>query len=128
MPVSESQLQEQVADYLRLQYPNVLFHSGRSSIIIAESKVEIEYFSPGVLTTYSTDNYCGEKYGTIDTDEIIYDFAVTHGLFLDLKKEVTHLKEQTDYLYDWGARGYCAEFAVGFDEAKKIIDGYLGGK
>lgn len=27
MPVSESQLQEQVADYLRIQYPDVLFHS-----------------------------------------------------------------------------------------------------
>lgn len=31
MPVSESQLQEQVADYLRSQYPDVIFHSDYGS-------------------------------------------------------------------------------------------------
>lgn len=35
--------------------------------------------------------------------------------------------EQADCLYDLRKRGYCAEFAIGFDEAKQIIDKYLGG-
>lgn len=61
-----------------------------------------------------------------------------HGLYIELKKEGTRLKkkngdwankhiaEQADVLGRLRMRGYCAEFAVGFDEAKKIIDEYLG--
>lgn len=60
------------------------------------------------------------------------------GLFLELKREGTRLKkkngewatehiaEQAKVLDDLRERGYCAEFAVGFDEAKRIIDEYLG--
>lgn len=36
--------------------------------------------------------------------------------------------EQANCLHDLRQRGYCAEFAIGFDEAKIIIDEYLGGK
>lgn len=65
---------------------------------------------------------------------------ISAGLFIELKKDGTHLKkkngdwatehiaEQAKTLEDLRARGYCAEFAVGFDEAKKLIDEYLGGK
>lgn len=61
------------------------------------------------------------------------------GLFLELKREKTRLKkkdgtwasphiaEQAEMLEQLRARGYGAEFAVGFDEAKEIIDNYLGG-
>ena len=73
------------------------------------------------------------------------------GLYLELKKEGeklypgpraknrfkskdgkeyknAHVMEQADCLHDLRQRGYCAEFAIGFDAAKKIIDEYLGGK
>ncbi len=39
-----------------------------------------------------------------------------------------HLMEQADVLYKLRNAGYAAEFAVGFDEAIKLIDEYLGGK
>lgn len=67
-------------------------------------------------------------------------FSVSHGLYLELKKEGTrlrkkngewandHIAEQADTLDKLRQRGYCAEFAVGFEKAKKIIDEYLGGK
>ena len=64
-----------------------------------------------------------------------------HGLFIELKKAGTriykkdgtlvadkHIREQFDVLEQLRKRGYMAEFACGFDEAKKIIDEYLGGR
>lgn len=63
-----------------------------------------------------------------------------YGLFLEIKREGTkiyrkngtlvsdaHICEQFDMLEQLRRRGYAAEFACGFDEAKKIIDEYLGG-
>ena len=61
-----------------------------------------------------------------------------HGLFIELKKNGTrlrkkdgswaseHLEEQAKVLQGLRERGYKAEFAVGFDEAKNLIDNYLG--
>jgi len=74
-----------------------------------------------------------------------------HGLFLELKKDGEtlypgprakkrfksidgkeykneHLMEQADVLFKLRKAGYAAEFAIGFDEAIRIIDEYLGGK
>lgn len=60
------------------------------------------------------------------------------GLMIELKKDGTRLKkkngdwasehiaEQAEVLAELDKRGYMAVFAVGFDEAKKIIDEYLG--
>ena len=61
-----------------------------------------------------------------------------HGLYIELKKEGTRLKkkdgtwasehiaEQAEMLEILEFRGYKAVFCVGFDEAKKVIDDYLG--
>jgi hypothetical protein len=62
------------------------------------------------------------------------------GLFLELKREGTriykkdgtlvadqHIREQHTLLVELERRGYMACFAVGFDQAKQIIDEYLGG-
>lgn len=64
-----------------------------------------------------------------------------HGAYIELKKAGTrifkkdgtlvaneHIREQFDVLERLRKRGYMAEFACGFDEAKRIIDEYLGGK
>lgn len=60
-----------------------------------------------------------------------------NGLFIELKKEGTRLKkksgewasehiaEQAKMLGKLRARGYRAEFARGFDEAKSLIDDYF---
>jgi hypothetical protein len=63
------------------------------------------------------------------------------GLFIELKREGTrifkkdgklvadeHIREQYDMLHDLRARGYAADFACGFDEAKKLIDDYMKGR
>ena len=40
-------------------------------------------------------------------------------------KNDKHIKEQAEMLENLRARGYRAEFGVGFDECKQIIDEYL---
>lgn len=169
---SESDLQIQVAEYLRLQYPDVMFHSDFGSGIkltpgqavkqkrqnggrrawpdmtIAEVRIDEcvdarDYESPHFHTTSPGLYISGIEYGEEKT--------IWAGLYLELKKEgekiypgsraknrfkskdgkeykTEHLMEQADCLYDLRQRGYCAEFAIGFDEAKRIIDEYLGGK
>lgn len=59
------------------------------------------------------------------------------GLMIELKKDGVRLKkkngewasdhiaEQAEMLSKLTERGYIAKFAVGFDEAKRIIDTYL---
>lgn len=76
----------------------------------------------------------GEEGDSIELANEIYA-----GLYLELKKEGTrlrkkngdwateHIAEQAKVLEKLRDRGYCAEFAVGFEAAKKIIDEYLGG-
>ena len=62
-----------------------------------------------------------------------------HGAYIELKRPGTrilkkdgtlvadeHIREQFDVLEQLRKRGYMAEFACGFDEAKEIIDNYLG--
>jgi len=130
---SESQLQQQVADYLCLQYPDVLFHSDYGSgVKLTPRQASIQKRQNGGRKSWR-DMFIAESQVNGDT---LYDFQ--SGLFLELKKEGTrlkkkngdwaseHIKEQAKVLEQLRARGYCAEFAVGFNEAKKIIDEYLG--
>ncbi len=139
--MTESDLQTQVADYLRLQYPDVLFHSdfgGGTKLTPGQAKKQKR--QNGGRRAWP-DMFIAEPF----IDEGLFEDALCrgrleHGLFLELKKDGTRLKkkngewatphiaEQADVLQKLRERGYCAEFAVGFDEAKKIIDEYLGGK
>lgn len=78
------------------------------------------------------------KVGTVDRLTNTQRFYP--GLFIELKKDGTriykkdgtlvadqHIREQHTLLVELERRGYMARFAVGFDQAKQIIDEYLGG-
>lgn len=160
MSVSESQLQQQVADYLRLQYPNILFHSDfGSGVKLTPAQAAIQKRQNGGRRAWP-DMFVarplfwrGEKelpsfvaeceafdfyYISTSRDNIVEYEA--YGLFIELKKDGTRLKkrngewatehiaEQAKVLEDLRKLGYCAEFAVGFDQTKKIIDEYLRGE
>lgn len=128
--MTELQLQMQVADYIRLQYPNVLFHSDFGSGIKLTKGQAMKQKRlqggrrawPDMFIAYVRSK--GDKY--------------YHGLFIELKKPGTrlftkdgrlvadaHIREQFDMLEDLRECGYMAEFACGFDEAKEIIDRYM---
>lgn len=125
--MKESDLQVQVADYLRLRYPNVLFHSDFGSGI---------KLTQGQAMKQKRQN--GGRRGWPDMF-IAEPMNGLHGLMIELKKAGTrlkkkdgtwassHLEEQNEVLNKLQKKGYAAYFAVGFEEAKDIIDDYLGG-
>jgi hypothetical protein len=120
---SEQRLQNAVCDYIRAQYPNVLFMVSASG--------------------FNTDNRKGAQLARMQNpskgwpDLFIASNNHYAGLFIELKPEKASLKKKdgtwaSDHIENQSkvhnmlnARGYKAEFAVGFDEAKKLIDSYL---
>ena len=132
--IKESDLQVMVADYLRLQYPDVLFHSDfGSGIKLTMGQAAKQRRQNGGRRAWPDMVIAEPKVKSFPN--------VYHGLFIELKREGTrifkkdgtlvadeHIREQYDMLEQLRKRGYVAEFACGFDEAKAIIDKYLGGK
>jgi hypothetical protein len=128
--MTESELQTQVADYIRLRYPKVLFHSDFGSGIKLTIGQAIRQKRQNGGRRAWPDMFIAEP-----KSHLRFEFR---GLFVELKKDGTrlrkkngdyaseHIREQAEVLEELDKRGYCACFAVGFDEAKKIIDGYLG--
>ena len=141
--MSEHQLYELIAQYMQIQYPDVIYRfdlaadlkltagqarkhkmlhpkRGYPDLFIAEPIITSYRDENGMIKLTQTKNYSG--------------------LFIELKKDGTRLKkkngewasdhiaEQAEMLERLEFRGYRAMFAVGFDEAKKIIDLYFKGK
>jgi hypothetical protein len=132
--MSETELQVMVADYIRLAYPDVLFHSDfGSGIRLTPGQAKKQKRQNGGIRGWP-DMFLAEPKWDKNRNK---DY---HGLFIELKKDGTRLKkrngewasehiaEQNEMLERLEFRGYAAHFAIGFDEAKKIIDNYLGGK
>ena len=149
--MKEEILQQQVADYLRLQYPDVIFHSdfGSGTKLTMGQAVRQKRLNGGRRAW--PDMFIAEPREVKAEREVIkpkdgsaiieaYLIKQKYGLFIEIKKAGTriykkdgtlvadqHIREQFDVLEQLRKRGYMAEFACGFDEAKKIIDEYLRG-
>lgn len=138
---SEADLQVQVADYLRLQYPSVMFHSDFGSGIKLTMGQAIKQKRQNGGRRAWPDMFIAEvkHIGEATNGAYFAEQVTNYGLFIELKKAGTrifkkdgtlvadeHIREQFDVLEQLRRRGYVAKFACGFDEAKKIIDEYLG--
>lgn len=136
--MTELDIQIQVADYLRLRYPNVLFHSDYGSGI---------RLTPGQAVKQKRLQGGRRAWPDVMVAETVLKhqegrtYTAYSGLFIELKRPDVktrkkngelvaneHIREQAALLDKLRNRGYMAEFACGFDEAKKIIDEYLGGQ
>lgn len=135
--MTEAELQMQVADYIRLQYPDVVFHSDFGSGIKLTMGQAVKQKRQNGGRRAWPDMFIAEpEQRCVDGK---WDY-VWHGLFIELKKEGTrlkkkdgkwaseHIKEQYELMDKLNFRGYAVSFAIGFDEAKKVIDDYLGGR
>ena len=136
----EETLHLKVCDYLRKNYPDVLFRTDFSSGMkmtpgqvakhkkFQKSRAWPDLFIAKPGQDVFRDSLSGEKY---------HEFF--GGLFLELKAEGTklykkngemvankHYREQAEMLEKLRKLGYCAEFAVGYDQAIRIIIDYLG--
>jgi hypothetical protein len=121
--MSEKTLHRAVCDYLRLQYPKVLFNSDMSGLRLTMGQ------AVQAKTLRSMSGF---------PDLVIYEPRHGyHGLFVELKREgeriikkdgsaaTPHISEQFKMLRALVDRGYYAHMCVGFDMAREIIDNYL---
>lgn len=131
-----------IADYLRYQYPQVIYRFD----LAADLKLTMGQASKHKRLQHYRgypDLFIAEPADIRITPHFEPDKRAMHyaGLFIELKREGTrifkkdgklvadeHIREQFDMLHDLRARGYAAEFACGFDEAKKLIDDYMKGR
>lgn len=126
--MSEAELQKQVAIYIRMQYPDAIFHSDfGSGVKLTPWQAKMQKMQNGGKRAWP-DMFIAEPKGK------------WHGLFIELKKEGTrlmkrngdfaseHIAEQDAVLRELNEKGYKAEFAIGFEQALNLIDDYLGGK
>jgi hypothetical protein len=119
----EYNLYKAIATYLRYQYPNVLYHFDITGCNLSIAQAGMNK---------------AIQHGRGFPDLVILQNNIYyHGLFLEIKPEGTklykksgeftseHIAEQYSCIVDLRARGYAADFVVGFDDAKTIIDSYL---
>ncbi len=134
----EEFLHLKVCDYLHKNYPDVLFRTDFSSGM---------KMTPGQAAKHKKfqksrawpDLFIAES-GVVEFKE---DGLIAHlrknGMFLELKadgvklykkdgtfRKNKHIKEQVEMLDKLNESGYYARFAVGYDEAIRIITNYLG--
>lgn len=136
MAATESQLQEQVASYIARKYPRVMFHSDFGSGVKLTPQQAVRQKRQNAGRRAWPDLFIAESSNRCVDGS--WDFE-WHGLFIELKREGSRLKkkngeyysqhiaEQAAVLDQLEEKGYFARFAVGFEEAKKLIDDYLGG-
>ena len=120
----EERLQQAISDYIRFQYPSVIFFCDYAAglhlpIHIAKRAKRLRSHRglPDIFIAQPKENI--------------------HGLFIEFKKQriklfkkngqyaTPHIAEQAEMMKKLSEKNYAVSFACGFDEAKKIIDGYL---
>lgn len=125
---SEDVVHESIIKYLKWKYPNVIFKS--------------EYWA-GMKQSYGALNKAKRMGALIKNFPDLFiaePRSIYHGCFIELKRAGTrlykkdgtlvadkHIKNQSDALDRFRERGYYAAFAVGFEEARLILDRYLAG-
>ena len=127
MAKKEEQLSKAVSKYLKIQYPDVVFTCDASGVRL----------TMGQATALKAQRSVHKIPDMI----ILKPNGEYHGLILELKSEDSspylkdgslskgqHIQEQNQTLTALLNIGYYAVFAVGFDNAKKIIDDYFNDK
>ena len=123
--MTEQELHRQVAAYLKLQYPNLIFHSD---------------FAAGVKMTM----WQAKKNKAIQSGKSWPDLFIAEprgeysGLFIEIKtslakvykkdmsfKKDEHIEAQSGMLDRLYEKGYLAVFGCGFDECIRIVNDYL---
>ena len=122
--MSEYTTHKAVANYIKLQYPNVIFTSDSSGI-------KLSMGSALKMLALKSENKIPDMI-------ILSPNKKYHGLIIEIKKiekspylkdgsisKVKHVQEQNKTLEILSKIGYKAVFGVGFDNCKQIIDEYF---
>ena len=150
---SEHNLYEQIARYLQLQYPNIIyrFDIAADLKLTMGQAVKLKRLHPkrGYPDLFIAEPKVAKTQCRVLTDEERTELEKGmefirvkiqqnyHGLYLEIKKDgekltkkdgswrTPHVAEQAEMLERLRQAGYKAEFGVGFDECKQIIDKYI---
>ena len=123
--MNEEKLQINIAAYLRMQYPDVIFHSdyGSGAKLTMGQAIKQKRLNGGERSW--PDLFIAEPVGKYN------------GMFIELKRDGVklhkknmdwyndHFAEQANMLSKLNRCGYASCFAVGFGKAKLAIDNYL---
>lgn len=124
----EERIQTQVAKYVKVQYPDVIFNSDIASgmklpiwIAVLAKSMRSERAQPDMIFLEPKGGYHGLCI------EIKKDASQVYKKNGEIKggKSAKHIKEQEAVLQRLREKGYKAEFGLGFDDCKKIIDNYM---
>lgn len=125
--MARNEEQEQIAlcNYMRLQYPDVIFNSDHSGIRVGQglaNKVKALHSKNGI-PDLSIDEPRGGYFGLKIELKATGNSPFRKSGRL---RDNDHLRNQWKMLMQLELKGYCAGFCVGFDEAKEFIDWYMG--
>jgi len=120
----EYKLCKAISQYLRLQYPGLMFHWDYAGLNLSRAQAGMMKGIQGV-----------DKYPDLFIAE---PKGVYHGLFLEVKHSKVkvfkqdgsivaneHIQGQATTLAKLNLKGYLSQFAVGFDDVKAKLDKYM---
>lgn len=126
--MKESQIQEMLAQYIALKYPDAIFHSDFGTGT---------FLSKGQAIKQKRQNAGRRGFPDLQICEPIDGW---HCFFLEIKKEGIriikrngqlvsdeHIREQASMIERLRQRGYYADFGIGFDDCRAKIDAYMKG-
>ena len=127
--MTEKQLHKQICDYIKLQYPKVIFNTDLSGLKLTVGQAS------QVAKLRSSSGFPDIQILEPRTyrDDVVENY---YGLFLEVKKETPfkkdrslkknkHLEKQANFHKELNKRGYLATFVWSFEMAKDLIDFYL---
>lgn len=121
----------QLSDYLKIQYPDVIFTFDASGLRLP---IGLAKKAKRMRSGRGMCDMMIFKVKPINGCILPY-----YGLFIEIKVDVSdvylkdggtikkdkHVEEQAEMIYRLNQEGYFATFGFGFDECKKFIDAYL---
>lgn len=122
---TETNLHIAIANYIKLQYPSVIFTSESSGIRLSigqATQIKKMRSSAGLPDLWLLEPRKGYHSCLL---ELKREGTVIYKKNGDLRKD-KHLAEQEDILHRLQEKGFFAKFVVGFDDAKAVVDFYLG--
>lgn len=124
--MNEQKIQEYIADYLVKYHSDVVFHSDFGSGTKLSKYQAVRQKKQNGGRSGWPDMFIAEPRGKYS------------GLFIELKRDGVrifkkdgtlvsdgHIRDQFDVLSSLRARGYAADFAIGYEDAIKKIENYL---
>jgi len=122
---SEEKIQIQLSDYIKIQYPNVIFTFDASGLrlpiglAVKAKKMRSSRGIPDMMVFAHRPPYNGLFI------EIKVSLSDVYLKDLQTLKKDEHIKEQADMIERLKEQGYYATFGFGFDGCKSILDKYL---